>query len=414
LPRVSYVLAWLLCALCTLQVYSQTQSPSLDNLVAANSQSLVFKNRVLQGAGAEFILAQAAESQFVIFGEEHNTRDIPEFTTALFRILQDRHGFHFLALEQDPVTMRWVSETPVRGRPLSVVSISQRYPHAFTFVSDEELSMIAELGAVSKTAARPIWGCDQAFGATHILDRLHVITRLAAAREFISRLRNTSQQKERTRDLSKYHYMSNEPKSDLFAQLRAVVRPRPGSEAEMLVEGLIVSDRIYRNYRETAYYENAREREHYMKTRFIDEYRRAQAIENRSPKVILKFGHWHLFRGLGPNNQPTLGNFVSEFATANRSRSFHLAIFPNNATGDYGDLAKWRDSVPKLLARNLKTTEWTVVDLRPLRAHYGRLGKDMRPEVKDSFRRWIFGYDAALFIGGMQRGTYKLNPGVEY
>lgn len=151
-----------------------------------------------------------------------------------------------------------------------------------------------------------------------------------------------------------------------------------------------------------------------MKHRFLDEYRRARAIERTSPKVLLKFGHWHLYRGLSPNNQQTLGNFVSEFATANDSRSFHLAIFPNNASGGYGDLANWRDPVPKLLARSLKTTEWTVVDLRPLRAEYNRLAKEMAPDLKDSFRRWIFGYDAALFIGEMHRGTYHSSPGVEY
>jgi hypothetical protein len=417
MQRIRYVLCCLLFGFGALQGYSpqaQAQSSLLDSLIAANSMMLRFEDGTLQGPGAEFILARAAESQFVALGEEHNTRDIPEFTTALFRVLQKRHGFRFLALEQDPVTMRWLSGRPLRGRREFLVVISRRYPHAFTFVSDEELAMLAQIGAISRTPARPVWGCDQAFGATHILDRLQVITRSPSAREFVRRVRDRAQEREGTRDLGKFHYMSNEPKSDLFAQLREAVRPKPGSETEMLVQSLIVSDRIYRNYREEAYYENAREREHYMKTRFLDEYRNAWAVEKTVPKVILKFGHWHLYRGLSPNNQQTLGNFVSEFATANDSRSFHLAIFPNNTPGGYGDLGKWRDPAPRLLARNLKTTEWIVVDLRPLRAQYHSLAKEMTPDVRDSFRRWIFGYDAALFMGGMERATYDFNPGVEY
>jgi hypothetical protein len=310
--------------------------------------------------------------------------------------------------------MRWLSESPVRGHRNAIVSFSRRFPHAFTFISDEELTMLAEVGGISKTSTRPIWGCDQAFGASHVLERLRPLVRSKAAREFIDRLRVTAEEKEHTRALDKYHYMAYEPKRDLFAQLRQLVQPKPGSTAELAIESLIVSDRIYRNYREGARYENARERELYMKTRFLDEYRRAQAGKRKAPKAILKFGHWHLFRGLGPGNQPTLGNFISEFAIANNSHSFHLAIFPHNAPGGYGDLATWRDPVPKMLAGNFKTTEWTVVDLRPLRAQYSVFVKDMSPDVRDSFRRWIFGYDAALFMGGMKRGTYAFNPSIKY
>jgi hypothetical protein len=404
-------------ALFSLSAYSvppQTQPSVLDSLLAGNSRVLRLKDGKLQGPGAEFLLAEAAAVQFVALGEEHNTIEIPELTIALFRTLHDQYGFRFLALEQDPIAGRWVSETPARGNLDSVLLTARRYPHAFTFVSDQELSMIVEIGSISRTSARPVWGCDQAFGATHILDRLETITRSPAAREFIGRLRGMAREKEGTRDLGKYHYMSNEPKSELFAQLSKLVRPRAGSEADMLVQSLVISDRIYRNYREGAYYENGREREEYMKRRFLDEYQRAQAIEKVPPKVLLKFGEWHLYRGLGPSNLQTLGNFISEFALANRSRSFHIAILPNNAPGEYGDLARRRDSAPKLLARGLKTTEWTLVDLRPLRAQYGRLTKDIALDLKDSLRRWIFGYDVVLFIGGMHRGTYELNPGVEY
>src|SRR5687768_10202843 len=100
MPRVRYTLACLLYTLCALQVSSQTpqpQSSSLDNLVAANSRLLQLKNGALEGPGADFILAEAAEAQFVALGEEHNTTEIPELTTALFRTLQDRYGFRFLA-----------------------------------------------------------------------------------------------------------------------------------------------------------------------------------------------------------------------------------------------------------------------------------------------------------------------------
>src|SRR5687767_4988056 len=106
--RVRYTLA---CLLCALQIYSQTpqpQSPLLDDLVAANSRSLRLKNGAMQGSGADFIVGEAARAQFIALGEEHNTTEIPEFTSALFGTLQERYGFRFLAAEQDPITLRWI------------------------------------------------------------------------------------------------------------------------------------------------------------------------------------------------------------------------------------------------------------------------------------------------------------------
>lgn len=170
---------------------------------------------------------------------------------ALFRMLQGRYGFQFLALEQDQISCQLVSRRPVRGNRDSVASLARRYPHAFTFMSDQELSMLADVGTVSHATANPVWGCDQAFGATHILDRLMAITRSHATRELIRRLRDTAKEKERKRDLDKYHYMGNEPKSELFAQLRQSVRPKLASDADMLIQSLIVSDRMLRALRST-------------------------------------------------------------------------------------------------------------------------------------------------------------------
>lgn len=107
-----------------------------------------------------------------------------------------------------------------------------------------------------------------------------------------------------------------------------------------------------------------------MKSRFLDEYNRALHADHELPRVLLKFGHWHIFRGLGPSNLQTLGDFVSQFAIANGSRSFHIAIFPNNAPGGFGDTRVESDTTPVLLARGAAPTGWTVVDLRPLRPYY--------------------------------------------
>ncbi|HVT38699.1 MAG TPA: hypothetical protein VHE78_06635 [Gemmatimonadaceae bacterium] len=404
-------------ALATLTARAELQgqpTPLLDSILIANSRVLRLDHGALTGDGAIFLLNEASRSQFVALGEQHNATEIPEFTTALFRALQQSAGYQYLADEQDPITLRYVSSKPVRGDRDSVLAFARRYQHAFTFMSDQELAMLSDIARASRGGGNPLRGCDQAFGATHILDRVIPTVTSAEARALATSLRDWTREKERVRDLSKYHFMAIEPKSDSFARLVAAGRETPGAEAAFLTRALVVSDRIYRNYREHNNYENGYEREQYMKERFLDEYRRALSADQAPPRVVLKFGHWHVFRGEGPSNLQTLGNFVSEFATANDSRSFHIAIFPYGDPGGYGDITTWTPRAPFLLARGAAPSQWTIVDLRPLRRVYSTVTKGMSPEEQDAFRRWVYGFDAALYVGRMRQATFKLNPGVAY
>ena len=389
----------------------------LDSLVTANSRTLRLRNGRLEGPGAEFLLAEAARSQFLVLGEEHNVVEIPELTTALLSALQRSAGYHYLALEQDPATMKAASRPPMRGHPDSVAAFARRYPHAFTFMSDQELAMIAAAGAESRGGGDPVWGLDQSFGATHALDRLLAITgghSTPAARALASRYRDAAERVERTRDLENHHYLAG-PKEENFARLDSAYSPARGSEAAFLIDNLVRSDRIYQSYRDGRGYDNGYEREELMKHLFMDEYARAQRADHGLPKVIVKMGHWHLYRGEGPSNLQTLGNFVSEFARVNGSASFHVAIHSHNPAGGFRSLSAWPDSLSDpLIARSLPVDQWTLVDLRPLRARFRQLAATLRGDQRDQFRRLVFGFDAALYMGGMRPGTYELNPGVQY
>jgi hypothetical protein len=386
----------------------------LDSLVAANARALSIDHDRLTGPGADWLLAEAARAQFVAIGEEHNAAEIPALVAPLLRDLQPHAGYHYVALEQDPAAMRAASVAPMRGRTDSIVAYARRYPHAFTFMSDQELAMIADVGRIAKGRGNPLWGLDQAFGVTHALDRLAALPVAKSNAALIRRYRDSASTKEQVRNLEKYHYMSA-PKSEDFVKLAETLRPQRGSEAAFLVENLVVSDRVYRAYRERRGYDNGYEREEFMKQRFMDEYRRAEAADRVPPKVILKFGHWHVYRGVGPSNLQTLGNFVSELARVSGGQSFHVSVHGNNAAGGYRTLTAWPDSLPDpLIARKLPTDTWTIVDLRPLRANYRRISAALRPDQRDQFARLVFGFDAALYLGGMHPATFRENPGVAY
>lgn len=64
-------------------------------------------------------------------GEAHNNREIPAFTTALFRLLHEHEGFEFLILEQDPVMMERVSRPPAKGALQAIQSLARQYLKPF-------------------------------------------------------------------------------------------------------------------------------------------------------------------------------------------------------------------------------------------------------------------------------------------
>lgn len=274
----------------------------LDSLVAANAHTLRLRDGSLEGPGAEVLLREAAGAQFLVLGEEHNVVEIPELVTALMAALEPRAGYHYIALEQDPVTMGAASRAPLRGHLDSLAVFARRYPHAYTFVSDQELAMIAAAGADSRGRGDPIWGLDQSFGATYALDRLLAISEghsSPEARALAARYRDSAAVKERVRDLETFHYMVA-AKAEDFARLDSAFAPPPGSEAAFILDNLVRSDRIFRNWREGRLYDNGYEREEQMKRLFIDEYRRAQALDHTVPKSHREDGALARVSGGGP------------------------------------------------------------------------------------------------------------------
>ena len=392
---------------CTSQLFGQTGT--FENIVKANSYSAVVSNGNLAGDGLDFLMTASDGVQFFAIGEEHNVKEVPEITTMLFRALHQQYGYNHLALEQDPLACRIASRAPARGDLKAIAAFANRYPNAFTFNSDQELKMIADVGKLLTVKSDPVWGLDQVFGALHILERLIKFAPTEAARVRTLKLIDHAREYDSKRFEPGHHYMEADvAKPDDFYRLTELYRPRKGSEAKFLISQLLLSTRVYQNFyngtkgKVPGYFENGREREENMKDLFMLEYREAQANGEALPKVLLKFGHWHIYRGMYRANVPTLGNFVSEFAKSNGLKSFQLAIFINNKQGGFRALAP--DSWQKPLIDLTSEDKWTVIDLRPLR-DYLRLDEiQANPELK----QLILGFDAALVIGGVSPGTFAL------
>ena len=391
--------------------------PSLQSLLEPHAHTIALEQGRLSGPGADLLLGTAAKAQFVGIGEEHNHRDIPAITTALFRTLHDRHGFDYFADEQDPVMMRTISAAPVRGDAGRIRALAQRYKHGFTFISDQELQMLADIGAISRGRGRPIWGCEQGFGVTHVLDRISPSARTAAARKLVAELRAESSAKEAVRDLPKGHYVATESLAPKFEELsRAFASADP--DTSFIADVPRQSNLIYSYYHRSTRgelpgaYSNSAVREEYMKKVCLAEYRHAERRDARAPKLLLKFGHWHLYDGWNPNNVTSLGNFFSNMARVNGTGYTSVATFATAYQGKpvweidrIAYLRVFRDVVP--------ATGWRLVDLRPLRE--GPAFRQMRaiadstgPNARADLHRLLYGFDFALFLGPHAPATFEV------
>lgn len=387
----------------------------LKELLAANTYSIALEDGVLTGPGAKLIFAAANGTQFVALGEEHSNFDIPEITTAFFRELHDNHGYQYFMTEQDPVMMEVFSTAPVRGDMKKISAMAAEYPMGVTFNSEQELQMLADIGRISADVNDVIWGCDQASGVTHILDQLLSEPLDEHALDAVRDLRKISAEKEAVRDYKKGHYIYDADTED-FEQLKSDVGAAPGSRADWLLDVLVNSSRIFGFYKNgnnnalPGYYENNRFREEHLKDLCLAKYRESESA-GALPRVLMKFGSWHLYEGLSPTRIHTIGDFFSNVARFNGENflSIHFTSRPEDP-----DEAMDQIGFIWPFIRDLDPGEFGIIDLRPFRRYPNRVliektGSDEWLEAhKESYIRLVYGYDLIFFIGANEGATFSL------
>lgn len=410
--------SWL--ALGVLSVGAMAATPALGNedqtllaeLYQQNVHVLQLEEGRFSGPGAAWLENAVAGTQFVALGERHNNRDIPAFTTALFRLLQSAQAYQYLATEQDWLMMERISRPPLRGNLEAIARQAELYPYGFTFISDQELQMLADIGALSAAAQQPIWGAEQAFGASHYLHALKELAPDDASRAHVARLLERAQVEERApRRVRERHYMARvQDKRDALNQLVELYAARPGSEPAQMITALLRSDEIYGYYHRAEAGEvvglwNNWVREDWMKQLFIAAYRQAEARDGSPPRVLLKYGGWHIQRGRAPGGVFSLGGFVHELAIYNGSQALSLQLV---AFAEIDELAGWAPAAA--WAGLLPRDSWAILDLRPYRPylHAGKLRTELEDMAHREFRDLAFGFDAVVFFPGSGGATFEL------
>lgn len=382
--------------------------------------TLALDEGVLKGRGADFLLSEAKAAQFFLIGEDHGIAEVPQFTVALFQQMNPM-GYHHFAIETGPLTAQLLTRLAAEPNAQAAFSaFHKENPFAVPFYNwhEEAALLIAVLKAL-KPGAQPLWGLDQEFIMS---SKLHFKKLLALApnddarrvvEEFYEKTQTEFSRMVESKNPGLV-FLASAQHAD-FEKLENAFGPQPPLEAQEILFELKTSWEIYVKNFSGAGYESNAQRAGLMKKHFMRYYQQALAQEGNPPRVLFKFGVYHIKKGRSYTNVYDIGNLAAELA--NNSRSFHLFVLgasgAQNAylpfVGNEADKNKKIDAVATYAFVDIKPflaaadqNLWTVFDLRPLRPllHAQKLGS-LAPNTKEL----IWGYDAVLVMPQVRAAT---------
>jgi hypothetical protein len=323
------------------------------------------------GSGQQFLLNEARNVSFFLLGELHGEQEIPNLLFSLWPEMYN-DGYRHVAAEVSP----WAADKLNSGKGKDSLSVEGLWTNSE-----------AHFFLASGNAQGPmIWGCDmeeisldlmiQDFAAQHSSD-----TTIKTLQSKITKGYNRKMAPDLLNVLVNYKAL----KADSF----------PSPLYESIVSSLkIDSARVYPDSK----FKAQQLREELMKDYFIMHYK--SLPKKDSPKILLRFGRNHLHRGFDSRGISTLGNFVSEFAIAEKMKTFNVAAFACGGQislmGQTFDADERTDDPAFYLLWQQANFNSTIFDLRPLRRNLHQINSTDRTDLQKRLLYWADSYDAII------------------
>jgi hypothetical protein len=387
------------------------QDREFNEKLAASRSQLGIEGGRLTGAGADVLRSALDGTQYVLIGEDHATSQIPAFTSAVCDSLGPQ-GFHTMAVEAGPMAASVVQQGIGREDRRQLIAASEKeFPDSIAFFNlQEEVDMLTNCARSAKGETFHLWGLDQEFmGSTgmamaRILETHPQKEASALARRILDENNAAAEKAATSGNPGELFMMSGVDQE--FTQLNDLLRKEGNADAVRLMRGVMDSRQIYKDNM-SAPRESNRERALLMKQTFAEDYKAAQM--GKRPKVLMKFGDWHLYKGFNPLRNNDLGNFITELADGEGTKAVHIIILPIKgtrlrfagigrpyATESFKMLDDGDYKFMKPFVESAASGAWTVFDLRKLRSE----------AISDpSVERLVLGYDFLVLIGESTAAT---------
>ena len=390
---------------------AQQSPPAFEQKLREARYDLRIENGKMSGSAAPVLEDAIAKAQFVLIGEDHLTREIPAFATAVCDLMAPQ-GLSAIAVEAGPHAAEFASSS--FGKPdrlARMAALAKQYPNSVAFLDmQQEDDLVAHCAQSAQTAHSllhlHLWGLDQEFvgSAGWLLDSILATHLNPAATAEITRLKSEEQQDairaKETGDPSKLFLMAVSDSE--LADTATVLQRDANPAANALFHELMESHEIYLENMQGSPESNS-QRARLMKTHFRRDLESA-AADGHPQKVLVKLGDWHLYKGFNPLHQRDLGNYIAEMADAQGNASLHICVLGAKGThrvfAGYArptQLEKFvmdEDSDYRWLKPaidNQAANAWTLYDLRKLR--FTKTGP-----VDPDMERLVYGYDLLVII----------------
>lgn len=325
--RIALVLGGSLLAGSVAGAQSQSETSFTQALLAAR-QPLVLSSSELSGSGAATLRAAVQPARYVLLGEDHFTREIPNLAAALCDMVKP----DVYAVEVGPYAARYVSgllKMPAADRIRDMKEYLHRYPESMAFLNSRpENDLAAHCIGSNQSSRVELWGLDQEFlgSAGSLLASMEATKPGPQAQEAIA-LAQAEEKASEARARASENYL------DLFivaatdAQIDALqkaVDADGNTETRKVLYELTESRDIYRLHASDpgASFEKRAE---LLKQHFLADYR-ALAATKPNVRVLFKFGDNHMGKGLNATHDLDLGDFIAEQAAAETAASLHILI----------------------------------------------------------------------------------------
>lgn len=309
----------------------QTPTSDFTDRLSKNRYQLTIENGHLTGPGMPILKAALDDSQFVMVGEDHGIAQIPAFYAGLCELVGPA-SFHTMAIETGPLVAReleqWVQQGDGRKQ---LLAFEKQFPESIAFYNwSEEYDLLSRCAGSATGGQFHLWGLDQELMGTPRL----LLTRIVEQHpgpEATNEAQRLLQKNDEARAVAAktgnpgdmFMFSTSDEELNRF---RDLLRREGNARANSLIDALMESREIYQKNMDGRGFESNRQRALLMKKTFTENYGVAVRAESKPPKILFKFGAWHMFKGMNPLHNNDMGNFVTELADGQSMKSVHILI----------------------------------------------------------------------------------------
>jgi hypothetical protein len=364
LLRLSPAALFIALSLVTQAQTTPAPKPTLEQALLQARTSLVLDDGKFSGPGAAVLDTAVQQSRFVLLGEDHLTREIPQVAAALCDVMHP----DAYAVEVGPYATRFVASLLSNPNRIPIMAArDDAHPNNMAFLNmHPENDLAAHCAASSHNPHFQLWGLDQEFlGAAPTLLQSMADTHpgslsraaIAAAQ---AKDRAATAQATRTGNFMQL-FLPAATDADVQALQSAIDADGNAATRDILHE-FTLSRNIYRLFAHDGAASNLA-RSELLKQHFLADYLPFKQ-HTPSPRVLFKFGDNHVGKGFDDNRQLNLGDFIAEFAAGEQAQSLHLLVL--GARGTHYDPAGMRygkplGEKPFVLSEDDPTYKWVAL-----------------------------------------------------